>query len=147
MEFGFEIERLRHNILEKKFGDDSIIELEIDSKLVITPEIYYFTILKQLYYLLLNDNLKLTVTNFDIFKKYWRLSKKYPIKYNCWISKISDAEKNKLLEVPKVGLSQGSSHLSPGSSHLSPDDFNESPQLSKSRGSGGISKLFACCFA
>jgi hypothetical protein len=104
MEFSFEIERLRHIIVihakNADFSESSccMVDLNIDTKLVIPPETYYHSILKQLYYLLLNDNLKLNVTNFVIFKKYWKVSQtNVDIKYCCWISKITDEEKNKLL--------------------------------------------------
>lgn len=134
MEFAFEIERLRHNIVvcakDFDFAISSccIIDLDIDTKLVISGETYYYSILKQLYYLLLNDNLKLNVTNFAIFKKYWNLSssthKKNDVrKYCCWITKITDDEKNKLLDLKVQNI---------------PEDFDLPEEKISQRG---------CCFA
>lgn len=134
MEFSFEIEKLRHTIAVHAKNLDFVesscymIDLNIDTKLVIPPETYYYSILKQLYYLLLNDNLKLNVTNFNIFKKYWKLAQKNTeIKYCCWISKISDDEKSKLL------------HNQSAAPSILPTDFDISEDVN-------VSNRNKCCF-
>ena len=105
MDFTFEIERLRTQILQKKLdftGSKSMmINIDIDTALVIPPHDYYYHIFQQVYYLLLNDCLQLNLTNYDMFKKYWKLSKKgklIDLNYNCWITQLSEKEKNIMIQ-------------------------------------------------
>lgn len=109
MEYSFEISRLRDSIIKNlntRTGTDTgpfLIDLNVNVKYNLSPEVYYNCILKELYYELLNDNLKLNVTNFSIFLKFWNFQNEN-IKYSCWITKISDAEKNKLnyVKIPEL---------------------------------------------
>jgi hypothetical protein len=111
MEYSFEISRLRDSIIKNlntRTGTGTttgpfLIDLNVNVKYNLSPEVYYNCILKELYYELLNDNLKLNVTNFSIFLKFWNFQNEN-IKYSCWITKISDAEKNKLnyVKIPEL---------------------------------------------